>query len=133
MNECVGKILESCCSYGRRITMEAKNLHKHVRNLATLTESSSSEASCYIDLYNGVDKCLELLFGQKLLLEKKSPSCTAGYGLSHRKRKCMSQACYQYISKRNRRFRRKWFGPVFTASTDSIATNQSTHICIDST
>ena len=50
--------------------METKNLHKHIRNLATLKESSSSVASCYFDLQNGVARCLEFILERKRLLEK---------------------------------------------------------------
>ena len=63
--------------------METKNLHIHIRNLATLEESSSAVASCYFDLQNGVAKCTEFLMGRKRLLERN---------LGHRARQDLHQA-----------------------------------------
>ena len=63
--------------------METKNLHIHIRNLATLNEASSSVASCYFDLNNGVAKCMEFLMGRKRLLERN---------LGHRARQNLNQA-----------------------------------------
>ena len=63
--------------------METKNLHIHIRNLATLEESSSAVASCYFDLQNGVERGLDFLMERKRLLEKS---------LVHRARQDLNQA-----------------------------------------
>ena len=62
--------------------METKNLHKHVRNLTTLNETSSPVASCYFNLQNGAEKSMEFILERKRLLEKN---------LGHRGRQDLNQ------------------------------------------
>ena len=50
--------------------METINLHKHVQNLATLQETSSSVLSAYLDLQQGIEKCLIFLEERRRLVER---------------------------------------------------------------